>query len=858
MPVGDEPLIPIGAWPGVTARYAFAAGAPGSATLTVEVAFDPADVEGVARQQYAAILDQIADPRVAVSVTSALAEGPVALAAGEQDARAALAGLVGQIVAFLDSGPAPATVTLSGTLPRADVARIAADLFPVWVSVEIVREGEPHSLVSARLAPSADSVAALAGWAGEVEAAFASFDGKGGLLKVLSASTLGANGGGSVAGEVWALRWSPSAVAFANAGGASSDFPAPVYHSPMPLSTELLAGTVDIVSYDDAGSPVGAPAATGFSGIDLDVWARSFLAALHKLGGLDPALTAAKEDIASAIASGVSSVYADAGDVEAARTVFRQSLLDTLSTAFATSAIVQVPATVSLTGPDGVPELVGTPTARDAPGRSTFTTATLPVVEGTAWLTSLAQVADPARQSGLCLSLSYDIAFVDQPSSSRLSFVLPHSDTGTPDGSVLEVPVGTLDIPIPLRAHPAPPRLVSQAVTADHETPATLATSVMATYTLTVGTPAAAQDELRLSLRFDGSADASAAPATGGSHPLFGPLAAFESFRDSGYLDLARAAILGKVPGAAERWLDALRTRVRDVAAAWPRGPGPPPRASEAVVEPGEAEPPAAAPPARFALQVPDEAKPVLVVRWTGEPADPPGDDGWPQIAGATSATVDPLTRSYVFGTLPAEVALSWSGLSVVTHQRISAAAQVVRNERLGAVPMRGSTNPGLIYRTPTLGFEHPVVPLLEVTNTITLDSASLAGVLDQLVAGVMTPAEPPAQVEWSIEASYAYTLGGGDPDAAPVETRVPLLLSRVAVTTAAAPPPGVDTTATLSARLAAQIGAWYATHSPASEDARLVFSIRLFAEGGEQPILRLSDVEAPVGGAGWWPPAQR
>jgi len=885
MPLGDDPLIPIDAWPGMIARYAFAAGDAGSATLTVNVAFDPASVVdgSVAQARYAAILDELTDPRVTLSVTTALADGPVALAAGEQDARAALAGLVAEILASPDPetvGPAPAAVTLTGTLPRTYAAQIATDLFPLWVSIETIRDGEPHhvppvtSRLSPWLAPDADPATALADWAGDLEHAFADFDGSGGLLKVLSPTATAATaapGAGAAAGELWALRWSPSAgiaVERANAGRTPPADEAPAYLTALPLSTELLAGTVEVVSYDDAGNP-GDPVAATFREVDLDLWARSFLAAVDDLltpalAELDPvrhtALTAAAEEIAAAIASGISWVYADqapgaegapgAGDLEAARTVLRQSLLDALSTAFAASAVVQVPVAVSVHGPEGggVPELMGTPTASGVPGQHGFTSATLPLADGTAWLTFLADVADPAQRSGLCLPLSYDVAFVEDPPPSRLRFVLPGSDPGTPGSSVLEVPLGTLDVPIALRAHPAPPRLVSQAVTADHETPPTLASSVAATYTLTVGTPAAAQDTLHLSLLLNGAVDETPCPAAGGAHPLFAPLAAFESFRAGGHLELARAAIVKKVPGAAERWLGALLTLVQDVAAAWPRDAEPPPRATEAT------------PAACFALQVPDEGKPALVVTWTGDAAAPPADAGWPEIAGANPTTVDPLTRSYAFGALPEEVALRWRGLSVVTHQRISAAARIVRNETLGGAcegaPGKRTANPGLVYRTPAVTFEDPVMPLLEVTNTITVDSASLADALDQIVGGVMRPVDPPAQAGWSIEASYASTLAGGDQDSTPVETRLPILLASAAVTTAAEPPPGVDTTSTLSARLTGQIATWHEERSLAPGDARLVFSITLFADGGDQPILRVADVEAPVGPDGWWPSA--
>ena len=918
-PVYNDPLIPIDEWPGTTAQFAFAAAAAGSATLTIDVAFDPAQVQhkDVALLQYQTVADQLTDPRTRLTVTSALAAGPVKT---DQDARGALAGLVAQIVAYLapeSPGPAPAPVTLTATLPTAYAGQIGVDMFPVWVSIETVRDAPgngkyPDGFLSVtaqvvpRLGADTDKDAALAAWAGDFETAFAGFDGKGALLKVLSgsppskvkatASTLGATAAGdvtSVPGDLWALRWSPTAgvaVEFGNAGAKPADA-APVYFTPMPLATQLAGGVVDIVSYDSSGNPLANPVSTTYSGVDLDMWARSFLSAVDSLlapdlasaiARLDPtsyaALMTAKEDIAYAISASVSWVFADqmppkgggagAGDLTAAQTVFRESLLTSLATDFATSAIVQVPATVSVNGPfeqgaDGrAPELFGSPTppGKNMTGQYTFTSATLPAVAGTGSLTFLAEVVHPTQQADLCLPFAYDVGFVDhrfQTSaeqfgyvpSSWLRFVLPNSDPGAPPDPVLNVPMGQLDIPVPLRAYPSPPRLVSQAITGA-SAPATLAAAVTGTYSLAVGTPSVAQDDLHLAVLFNGAPVPTGDTTVGGGNPLFAPLASFQDFQ-ANYLDTARTAIATGAP-TAKQWLADVLAQVQQVATAWQGGD-----AEEALfADAGDGTPPPPAPFTwGFVLWVQEEATNVVRLRWTDATESAP-DAAWPQIDGISGTVVDASTRSYTLPSLPPELTLTWPGLSVVTHQQISTAAWIVRNEELGGgcagAVEHGETNPGLVYRTPVVTFQDPVVPLLEVPGTITVTSSSLTDATGQLVSGLMTPTSPAAQVGWGVDAAYSFTLVNGAPGT--LDTRLPIFLARASVSTVTPPPPvNVDTIASLSAKLKGELATWYGSFSPGAVNARLLFSLTLFAAGTEQPILRLTDVEAPIAGAAWW-----
>jgi hypothetical protein len=962
----NDPLIALDEWPGAVAAYAFQAAGEGAATLLVEVAFNPEQV--VHRESaliyYQTVYDQLTDPRTAMSFMTALADGPVAMAAAQHTtgqhtaaqgaaAQAALAAFVAQIIAFLDPktpGPAPAAVVLTGTLQSAYVAQIGEDMFPVWVTIVLRRDAPQESptypyppgflsaetQVSLRLDPvSSTPEAALRNWAIGFEAAFAGFDGDGAILKVLAgsppskvastASPLGASSAAevtSVPGDVWALRWSPQvgvAVQFPNSQQQASA--APVYFTAMPLSTQLLGGVVDIYGYDATGKRQPQPTPTTFSGVDLDGWASAFLSAFDALLAPDlaaaiarlnsteyAALMNAKEDLAFAIAAGVSWVFEDqmpptggggagAGDLEAAQLSLRESLLSSLGADFATSAIVQVPASVAVNGPFAAgagssrpaqagtgsspppdltgegssrpPDLFGSPTPIPPPeeeasaqGQSTLaqytvSSAALPIASGAGELTFLVGAANPTTQADLCMGFNYDIAFIDHRfqmsaeqygyvPSSWLRFVVPDVDPGAPATPALDVPMGQLDIPIPLRAYPSPPRLVRQAASAAHIQPTTLSETVEFAYSLTVASPSAAQDDLHLAVLVNGATVERPTSAQSTS-PLFAPLARFQDFQQRYLASATQAVQSGDVTAA--QWCADIVALTQEVAAAW-LGPD---KAQEHAQE-GEPQLPPLPWSWDLRLQVPDETHPnVMLLDWTGVGAAPAA--AWPTIEGTAGVPLSATRMSY---TLPStanlvEPTLLWQGLSAITAQSITTAAWIVRNETLAGGQQERATNPGLLYSTATVTFPDPVVPLLQVPTPLTLAATtSLAGAVGELVSGAMQPTTPAAQVGWGLEAGYEFALLSGG--LGEMRTRLPAFLARTQLTTAPDPPSGVDSIASLTAALVKELTVWHDSLKPSGERAALVFSLTIFAAGGDQPLVRLIEVRAPISGSGWWP----
>ncbi len=929
--VYNDPLIALDEWPAAVVAYAFKEGTKGSATLLVETTFAPDQVEHPESTliYYQGIYDQLTDPRTTMSFTTALATGPVAMATAQgAAAQAALAAFVAEIIASLAPhapGPAPAPVVLSGSIASGYVTQIGEDMFPIWVTIELARNAPletpaypyPPGFLTASTQVSlllghtpASPEAALREWAEGFEAAFADFDGSGAILKVLAGSPpskvsatmsqLGTSAAAevtSVPGDVWALRWSPKvgvSVQFPNAHEEQAAA-APVYFTAMPLSTQLLAGTVEIYDYDATGNRLSTPTPTTFSGVDLDGWASAFLSAFDALLAPDiataiarlseteyAALMTAKEDLAYAIAAGVSWVFEDqmpahggsgAGDLEAAQISLRESLLSSLGADFATSAIVQVPATVAVNGPfeagkppTRAPELFGSPTPIPPKGGSpttlaqyTISSAALPILAGPGELTFLLSAANPTTQADLCLGFNYDIAFLDHSfqtsaeqygyvPSSWLRFAVADVDPGAPATPALEVPMGHLDIPIPLRAYPSPPRLVRQTAAAAHSEPKTPTEVVELTYALTLASPSVAQDDLHLSLLFNG-AQVERPVGAQSVPPLFAPLARFQDFQERHLATALQAITAGEATAA--KWCADILALIGEVAAAWPGE-----TETQALALGGEPVLPPLPWTWDLRLQIPDETKPnVMLLDWTGAGNPPAG--AWPTIEGVSGEAISPTRMRYTLGSEAnlSELTLTWGGLSAITAQSITTAAWIVRNETLagcGGVQQERATNPALVYSTATVTFPDPVVPLLQVSTPLTVKSSSLEDAVGQLVSGVMQPTTPVAQVGWGLEAGYEFARLSGGPGE--MRTRLPAFLARTQLSTVTNPPTGVDTVASLTKAITKQLGEWHSALQPSGASAAVVFSLTIFAAGGDQPLVRLLEVQAPISGSGWWP----
>lgn len=935
MAVYSDPLISIDEYPGAYIVYTFNAGTGGTATLELQASFDPTQVteKETALAYYQIIYDQLTDPRVSLSVTTGMAADAVSVATSTGDKlQTALTQFAAAIVAYLtpnSTSAPPVNVTLTGSVPTNYVTQIGEDLFPLWVSLTITRDAPQEtttydypdgflSIVSQLpplLTTGATDPAALRTWSLGFESAFNNYDGNQGLLKVLvgnppekvtaTRSLLGKTAASAVTstpGNLWALKWSAAngvSVAFGNASNQQQQ--QPVYFAPLPLSTELVSGNVDIDTFDANGNKLPPTPAQTFSGVDLDGLGNSFLQAMDSLLTPDLAtviaqidgakynqLMTCKEQLAYAISSSISWVFEaqmpnntnpnGTGDLTSAQKRFRENLLATLASDYTTSVIVQVPASVTVknqfetdNASSRPPDFFGNPTptlnteSTTTLNQYTISTAALPVADGLGYLNFLVGAIDPTIKSDLLLNFAYDINFLDHQfetseeqygyvPSSWLRFVVPDRDPTNSATPVLDVSMGQLDIPIPLRAYPSPPRLVSQGITAN-AAPATIGDALQFSYDLTLARPQVAQDDLHLSIEFNG-AQPTLMGAAEAPDPLFAALANFQNFQ-SQYLPAATAAITGK-SASAEQWLTDIATLVQAVADAWSSE-----SESLSATSDFDAPPPVPAPFTwDFVLQVPDESNNpnVLYLSWAGE--DAPPANAWCLIEGVAGVDWTPIapyqyTKQYTLPTNGSanlyEPTLSWQDLAIITNQSISTEAWIERNETLAGGG--GVTNPAFVYTTASVTFPSPVIPLVEASNTITLTSTSVSDAVNQLVTQIMQPTNPVTQVGWSLQANYNFVLVSGN-SGQQLTTVLPVFLVKTAVSTVTGQlPPDVESPQALITALEGALVSWYGDFQPSDTYASLLFAVTLFAANSQQPLARLLDIQTPISGAGWWNP---
>jgi len=757
--------------------------------------------------------------------------------------------------------------------------------------------------------------AALRAWSIGFENAFNNFDNVHGLLKVLvgappekvtaTKSKLGTSAAGDVTstpGDLWALKWgvtNGTSVTFGNNTGEKEQ--APVYFAPLPLSTELISTTVPIDTYDSSGNKLPPPLApTIFNGVDMDGLGRSFLAAVdgllspelaNAMAQLDPVqynnLMIAKEGLAFAIASSITWVLADQmptegnsagmGDLDSAQTRFRESLLATLGSDYGTAVIVQLPATVTVknqfeTDDDSSqpPDFYGTPTPANVTNQYTISTTALPVTDGTGYLNFLVGAPDPTLNADLQLGFDFDISFLDHEfqtseeqfgyiPSSWLRFIVPDVDPTTGlTHPVLDVPMGQLDIPLPLRAYPSPPRLVSQNATSTfprtttptNPPPTTIAQATEFDYNLVITRPQVAQDDLHITVEFN-SADPTQNSLTGTGGDLFAALANFQAFQAAS-LPAATQSILAN-DGNAKTWLGDIVSVVQAVSNAWQAG-----EALSAEDAVGDTLPVPAPFEWDFKLQVEheDTAPNVFTFTWTSTTT--PTSNVWPLIngnIGVGSGNVMTYTLDKNDPNLN-QPTFTWQELSVITNQSVSAIAWIERNENLASGE---ATNPAFVYTTAKVTFPSPVIPLLEVQTTLTLTSANVNDAVNQLVTQVMAAAATlpgGSQVGWGLETDYSFILVSGPSAGQQLQTKLPVFLVRTEVSTASGTlPSGVEPPSKLISDLETALSSWYNDFHPSTTQASMLFELTIFAANSQQPLALLVDIETPITGANWWNP---
>ncbi|AWI25241.1 LysM peptidoglycan-binding domain-containing protein [Flavobacterium pallidum] len=460
------------------------------------------------------------DAKIAVATTM---DAPILKATFTEDPKTTLLNYVGSIYSFLrqvaDGGtdiPAPADIQISWAIADLNPANV----FLFTVSLTITRELDlvsdefkdelNCSTVTSIIKPDLEEKQksdlllevkkplSLAEFATDFQKAFPQ-------LKVLT----GPPANSKSDDEIWIARFSKSEngiwMGFTNPG-------TPNYYAVKPLSVNLLSNpSLPIYRYTTGqfiGSSPTAPKA--FNSIDIELQGAAFLAAVDLFlsakyvvnawlaevdavaPGIDPCSTDspyntiinAKRDLAAAIASHLGPVFKDEvsnTSLAEAKKSLEQELLVQLSNAYSINTVVQFDACVQ--GNTGKPaNLYGKPVDSNEGGSSnvpyalstskiaiptTLENSCMQQDSGNQNLTFMFSATNPDVNPYMDLSLDYIISAMEvnisevpgidkYTASDWLSFVLPFKVTD------LSTSLGNLSVPVPLRAYPTPPSVLSQ------------------------------------------------------------------------------------------------------------------------------------------------------------------------------------------------------------------------------------------------------------------------------------------------------------------------------------------------------------------------------------------------------------
>lgn len=375
-----------------------------------------------------------------------------------------------------------------------------------------------------------DGTLNIAYFAKEFETAFTDKPTEGILIKIATSSENLGEGK-----DIWMVR-------FDSAGKSGIrymyDSSKAYFFSPRPLSTSLLSFSAQISVYQSGKEyPAAETLRKTFSSVDMDVWGKQFLEAVDLFLAPEFAVPAflldngktlseiisIKEQIADAIAGTVdyiiipkeisSSCYANA------REKWRQEILKELSAVYKYTAAVQTPVTIDSSwdlpntekelNTNVTPKLYGKMAGQTADYRGrngevseeyNLSTSKLPLGRGKSWLTYMFECKDTAEFRNFKFSdMHFEVSHLEQDiktvgigqytSSKWLTFVLPFDKQSGE--------IGEMTIPVPLRAYPVAPSVVSQDASYD-EGKGTLQDSLLWNFSFTYKNALAAQDTIGL------------------------------------------------------------------------------------------------------------------------------------------------------------------------------------------------------------------------------------------------------------------------------------------------------------------------------------------------------------------------
>ncbi|MFI1564699.1 hypothetical protein ACH4ZX_16895 [Streptomyces sp. NPDC020490] len=662
-----------------------------------------------------------------------------------------------------------------------------------------------------------------------------------------------------------------------------------------PLATTLVSLTrVSTPVFDPASGTTPTHEERDYQGADAEVWARSFLSdvedvlspayvrAAHALapGALD-GLVAVKERLAGAVAEGLAPVLDVPGAEDtdartAAVETLRQELLRSLTRGYDTAAVLQYDTRVTSVWPDASARLTASPVLGagvdpSGPGSVTLSGGKISLAdsgdpgESPGRLSLLLSLPDPAEHAVVDLAPHLrlpEIEFGIAPGvdgyerSDWLTFLSPPADH---DPAGISIDLGTPRVPIPLRGYPAMPTLL------DHQalvpvSAAGLADALHWQYRCAVRHHPAEQDTIDLTVVFNRTATVALAAADDGlftalarysavSAPLLGLLTGLRDWQPSpdgtpSDEETVLAEALGTLAGLAS-----------EVAGAWQTHWSGRYRAGAASRTTAEASP--ATETHRYALRLTAEAGWYTGLRLT-RPAEPgPAEVGWPDLVCVTgdgeriplrreaAGGTDPDTadgvaaRTYAIparkvpASGPITLELTFPRVHIARYQNASASVRVTRNAGLLGEEWPG-TAPDFVYRTPETGCPEPVVPYIDISDTVPIapwPEQPLGALFEALFDG------DPAGRPIAVGARYAYTLVPGEP---PLTALLPVVQSTLGTYDEAATP--TDLTAALDA--------WRLREQPAEDDGAWAFRITLHSSVDpslQRPLLQLRHVSSSL-----------
>jgi hypothetical protein len=698
--------------------------------------------------------------------------------------------------------------------------------------------------------------------------------------------------------DVWAVLFTSGGIeqvrAFPPLTVPGTTSPQPRTFALRPLVNTLIARQNVTTKILDVKTGTWIPGKTetrNYQGIDLEVWARSFLADMDLI--LSPAyvtgayalnrpaldeIVDTKKRLAASVAAGLEYILdgeaPPPGSVDPKRTAaveaLCQQLLVSLAGGYATSAVLQYDTEVTSSWPAPLSSstppyarLSGNPVANFASTDPSLKTASISngkisLASGSSQMSLLLTVPDVEAHASLAMALTYKVVELEfgiapviegYEKSDWLSFVLP---IGTGQPPALQIDLGSPDVPLPLRAYPPLPTLVDHRA-AVPSTATQLEDALHWRYEFLLRHQSAEQDALWFEVTFNEGATLGADALS--ADDLFGALAQYNA---------AAAPLLGILSGLTD-WKKAgqdqqgvLKTALSTycalasaVESAWNAHWTP----TATLTVPSTADNPALAPDVyefSMALETDASAQRYTLLRLTRTAHTGTGDVGWPDISCITadgeSHPLHPvpseqcdcppgaMCQCYSFeGDVPAFALLTFDFLfprvHIAEYQDATARAWVKRNAQLLG-PEGPDTVDAFVYQTPDVSYSQPVVPFIDITDRILIGGWPL----DPSVHNPLVPmfasifADQPADRTIGVGVRYGYQLAPGDP---PLEAYLPVKQSTVGP---------YDQTATVP-EITAALTTWKKDNDPATIGGGWAFWVSLYSgldPSLQRPVLQL------------------